>query len=108
MKTIRLINSRFTYEYFRKDCLAMTREQAIFLETFEDLNFEGLTELVILAYHDFITGFDYSGASDIEVHLTAKELIKKYQEYWYSDVDFSGIRSEIIEKLDLDDVVWES
>lgn len=84
----------------------MTREQAIFLEAFEDSNFEGLTELIILAYHDFITGVDFSGTSDIEVYRIAKGLIKKYQDYWYTDVDFSVVRSEVVEKLDLDGTEW--
>jgi hypothetical protein len=85
----------------------MTREQAIFFETMDDLNFEGYTELLILSYHEFITGFDFSEASDIDVHRRAKKVIKKYQQYWYSAVNFFDLRSEILEKLELDDAEWE-
>lgn len=86
----------------------MTRELAIFLEVMDDSNFEGLTEFLILAYHDFVTGFELSRMSDVEVQIAAKELINKYQHFWYSNVDFSSNRLDILEKLNLDDAEWES
>lgn len=85
----------------------MTREQAIFLETMDDLCFEGYTEFLIFAYHEFLSGMDFSTASDIEVHRRAKEAILKYQDYWYKDINVFDERYEILEQLDLDDAEWE-
>lgn len=85
----------------------MTREQAIFLETLDDLCFEGYTEFLIFAYHEFLTGMDFTSASDIEVHRKAKEVILKYQELWYKDISFFDERYEILEQLDLDNAEWE-
>lgn len=85
----------------------MTREQAIFLETIDDLCFEGYTEFLILAYHEFSTGMDFTSASDIEVHHKAKEVILKYQEFWNKNISFFDERYEILEQLDLDDAEWE-
>lgn len=85
----------------------MTREQAIFFETMEDLNFEGYTEILILAYHEFICGVDFSKLNDVEVHSRAKKFLKQYQQLWYSDVDLYDLRWDILEQLDLNEAEWE-
>lgn len=85
----------------------MTRVQAIFLETMDDLCFEGYTELLILAYDEFLTGFDFSTADDLEIHRRAKAVIKRYQDYWIHGVTFLDVRNEILDQLDLDEAEWE-
>ncbi|KMZ42643.1 MULTISPECIES: hypothetical protein [Bacillales] len=85
----------------------MTREQAIFLETMDDVGFEGYTEFLIFAYHELISGMELTSASDVEVHRRAKAVILKYQDYWYKDVNFFDERYKILEQLDLDDAEWE-
>ena len=85
----------------------MTREQAIFLETMDDVGFEGYTEFLIFAYHELISGMDLTSASDVEVHRRAKAAILKYQDYWYKDVNFFDERYKILEQLNLDDAEWE-
>lgn len=85
----------------------LTREQAIFFETIEDLAFEGRTELLILAYHEFLSEYDFAKTSDVQVHLRAKELIQKYQQLWYTDVNLDELRWEVLEQLDLEDAAWE-
>jgi hypothetical protein len=85
----------------------LTREQAIFFEVMLDLNYEGYTEPIIFAYHDFISNCDLSKMSDLEVHRRAKECFKRYQHQWFGPEDFYEIRWDILEQLDLDEAEWE-
>ncbi|MED4782694.1 hypothetical protein [Brevibacillus choshinensis] len=85
----------------------MTREQAIFLESMDDLSFEGNSESLIFAYCEFQFGVDFSTANDIEVQRRAKMAIKKYQEYWEQDRELFDERYIILDQLDLDDADWE-
>lgn len=85
----------------------MLREQAIFFEVMEDLQIEGSTDIIILTYHDFITGFDFSSATDVQIHERAVEYLKKENSYWR---DYEGVyhkRHDVLEKLDLEGAKWE-
>lgn len=52
----------------------MTREQAIFFEVMDDLNFCGILEPLIFSYHAFISGYDFSSATDLEVQVRLRNV----------------------------------
>ncbi|MET3291825.1 UNVERIFIED_CONTAM: hypothetical protein ABID98_004395 [Brevibacillus sp. OAP136] len=86
----------------------MTREKAIFFETMQDLNIDGSLEPLFFAYHDFISGFDFSNVSDVVVHARAKECLKRYRPLCSNaEIDFYDMRWDILEKLDLQNAEWE-
>ncbi|MGD8191844.1 hypothetical protein ACQCN2_17905 [Brevibacillus ginsengisoli] len=85
----------------------MTKEQAIFFETMDDLNFEGDLEPLLFAYHDFVVGFDFTNVTDIEIHRRAKECLLQHKELLDSPICFYDERHNILETLDLDSAEWE-
>lgn len=88
--------------------MKMTREHAIFFETMDDLCVEGDLEPLFYAFQDFFTECDLNKMSDLEVHLKAKECLKRYQHLWNSlDVCLSQLRCSVLEKLNLDEAEWE-
>lgn len=87
--------------------MLMTREQAIFFETMEDLDCDGSFEPLFFAYHDFIVGVDLTRATDLEVHRRAKECLLRYKPLLNSPICFYDKRRDIIDQLDLDSAEWE-
>ncbi|QDX92447.1 hypothetical protein EEL30_08975 [Brevibacillus laterosporus] len=85
----------------------MNREQAIFIELMMDLDFFGATEAIIFAFDDFIRNFDIKQLSDLEVHQRAKECLLRYQSVLWEDEFLYEKRQDVLEKLDLEDAVWE-
>lgn len=89
----------------------MLREQAIFFEVMEDLYISGHLEPQIFAYHDFIMNFDFSSATDLEIHARAVECLKRYEEMIKGKSSksriFYDMRWDILEKLDLENAKWE-
>ncbi len=85
----------------------MNREQAIFIELMMDLDFFGATEAIIFAFDDFIRNFDIKQLSDLEVHQRAKECLLRYQSVLLEDDFLYEKRQDVLEKLDLEDAVWE-
>lgn len=85
----------------------MTREQAIFFELIEDLDFYGSLEPMFFAYHDFVIGFDFTTATDLEIYRRAKDCFLRYKALLESTICFYDERWNILEKLDLDSAEWE-
>lgn len=85
----------------------MLREQAIFFEVMEDLYISGSTEGIILTYHDFITGFDFSTATDLEIHKRAVEYLKKNETRYRDYLNIYNQKHDILETLNLEDAKWE-
>lgn len=83
----------------------MTREQAIFFEILEDFAWDGSLEPMFFAYHDFISGIDFTTLSDLEVHRRAKDCLRRYEGLY--DHCFYDLRWDILEQLDLEDAEWE-
>lgn len=87
--------------------MIMTREQAIFFETMEDLDCDGSLEPLFFAYHYFIIGVDLTTATDLEIHRRAKECILRYKPLLDSPICLYNQRRDIIDILNLDDAEWE-
>lgn len=85
----------------------MTREQAIFFETMDDLDCDGSLEPLFFAYHDFIIGDDLTKDTDLEVHRRAKECLLRYKPLLDSPICLYDKRRDIIDHLDLDCAEWE-
>ncbi|NOU95321.1 hypothetical protein GC093_19125 [Paenibacillus sp. LMG 31456] len=85
----------------------MNREQAIFLEVMDDLDFNGILEPLIFSYHDFLSGYDFSISTDLEIQKRARECMKKYMIMQDTSICFYDQRWEILKTLDLDAAEWD-
>jgi intein-encoded DNA endonuclease-like protein len=84
----------------------MKREQAIFFEVLDDLDIGGVIEPAFFAYDDFVRGFDFDSATDLDIHSRAVVFLKKYR-IDNVNTDFYEIRQDVLDKLNLEHAQWE-